>query len=180
VINFSQFFEEIYVPNYLSDADSRTVAAYRKSVRKLIKVCGDPTIHEINLYGREFTKKLSENGIKPETIAKHCRKLNEIFIALCPKNKNKNTENLLSYIPHFQPPPKKPKSESEQLSNITVEIAPAFVFRSKNEVIQFYLKERDRAKHSTTFAKTSSGTILTIVNSDYEEIPNNNINNKSG
>jgi site-specific recombinase XerD len=90
---------------YLSDADERTVKSYRESVKKVETVLGDPTIHDINLYGVEFVRKLRENGLKPATIAKHCGQLNSIFLKLGPPGfRNRNAKKLLDYIPYFQPP----------------------------------------------------------------------------
>jgi hypothetical protein len=141
----------------------------------LIEVCGDPMIHEINLYGSEFVKKLCVSGLKPVTIAGHCRRLNEIFTKLS-GTKNKK---LLPYTPYFQPPKVNltatPESESA-LEQLTVPTAPAFQFHSTNELIQFYLKETKRFENSTFATRTSSGTILTIVNPD-EELLNNKNNN---
>jgi hypothetical protein len=170
VINFSQFFEEVYVPTYLADANAHTVDTYRESVHLLNKVCGNLSIHEINLYSSKFIEKLKENGWTPATIAKHCDQLNAIFMKLGPKGiRNKNAKGLLAYTPYFQPP-----TIFEQLP--PVELAPAFQFHSKSEIIQFYLREQERLENSVVVARTSGGTILTIVKLD-EEISHDNTNN---
>jgi hypothetical protein len=118
-MKISEFFEEVYVPTYLADAAVRTVNTYRESVHKVTEVCGDVTIYEINLYGTDFVKKLKEDGLKPATIAKHCRHLNSIFLKLGPKgHRNRRAKALLDYAPYFQAPKvrkKRPQAFSDNI-----------------------------------------------------------------
>jgi integrase len=102
-MKISHFFEREYVPTY--QTNSATIKSYRISINKLVKLFDDPTIYEVNLYGSEFVKRLSETNLKLSTINKHCRELNAVFMKLgppCPKNRD--AKGLLDYYPYFAPP----------------------------------------------------------------------------
>jgi hypothetical protein len=93
-----------------------------------------------------------------------------------PKTRNL-VDKIVVPIPNqkIKPSPPTPP-EPEKLPE--VRFAPAFHFNSKNEIVQFYLNETKRLEHSAIAARTSSGTILTILNPE-EEIPNDNNNNNN-
>jgi hypothetical protein len=207
-MKFSQFFEQVYVPTYMTEDAVSTIKCYRTSVKKLKEHCGNPTIHEVNLHGAEFVRKLQEEGLNNTTIAKHCRHLNSIFSKLGPQA-HRNSKKLLDYAPYFQPPKVEennttlkhycqpeirelvdkmtvpipgaetatptptPEPAAESEPPLHVRIAPAFQFNSKNEIIQFYLKEIKRAEECTFAAKTSSGTILTLYEEKEEKTDDN-------
>ncbi|MDR2756852.1 MAG: site-specific integrase [Planctomycetaceae bacterium] len=118
-MKLSQFFEEVYVPTYLADADERTTQSYRESVRKVVMIFEDPTINEINLYGAKFVSELKKQGLAPATIAKHCGQLNSIFLKLGPTGyRNRDARRLLDYVPYFKPP--------------KVKLKPLRVFKDEN------------------------------------------------
>jgi hypothetical protein len=62
------------------------------------------------------------------------------------------------------PPPTEPQPEKLP----EVRLAPAFQFNSMNEIVQFYLNETNRVEHSAIAARTSGGTVLTILEVDEE------------
>ncbi|MDR2116029.1 MAG: tyrosine-type recombinase/integrase [Planctomycetaceae bacterium] len=118
-MKISQFFEQEYVPTYLTDDVVETIKCYRTSIKKLKELCDDPTIYEVNLYGTDFVRKLRNEGLQNVTIAKHCRHLNSIFLKLGPPGyRNRDAKGLLTYIPYFKLP--------------KVKLSPPRVFEDEN------------------------------------------------